>query len=316
MKDELLFLLEKYDFVSGETLAEKLGVSRAAIWKQIESLRRLGYEVESIRNKGYRLISKPDVPYSMEIVRNLDTKVIGRKLYYFKKLPSTNLFARELIDQKVNNGSVVVADVQTHGRGRKDRTWFSPTGGLWFSVIIYPDIPPRKSMMLTMAASLGVVDGIKTITGIVPIIKWPNDVIIKGKKVCGILTEIDAEIDRINFAIVGIGLNVNNTLPIDFSKYATTLRQERGSKVSRVQLLRSILKSFDEQYEKLARGKYDDIRKNWLSFSQIIGKHVRVHEGSIRLEGIVDDVDEDGSLILKNDDGIHRVLSGHVEVLL
>ena len=316
MNDELLFLLEKYDFVSGETLAEKLKVSRAAIWKQIESLRRLGYEVESIRNKGYRLISKPDVPYSMEIVRNLDTKVIGRKLYYFKKLPSTNLFARELIDQKVSNGSVVVADVQTHGRGRKDRTWFSPTGGLWFSVIIYPDIPPRKSMMLTMAASLGVVDGIKTIASIVPRIKWPNDVLIKGKKVCGILTEIDAEIDRINFAIVGIGLNVNNTLPTDFSKYATTLRQECGSKVSRVQLLRSILKSFDEQYEKLARGKYDDIRKNWLSFSQIIGKHVRVHEGSISLEGIVDDVDEDGSLILKNDDGIHRVLSGDVEVLL
>ena len=316
MNDELLFLLEKYDFVSGETLAEKLKVSRAAIWKQIESLRRLGYEVESIRNKGYRLISKPDVPYSMEIVRNLDTKVIGRKLYYFKKLPSTNLFARELIDQKVSNGSVVVADVQTHGRGRKDRTWFSPTGGLWFSVIVYPDIPPRKSMMLTMAASLGVVDAIKTITGIVPRIKWPNDVLIKGRKVCGILTEIDAEIDRINFAIVGIGLNVNNTLPTDFGKYATTLRQECGSKVSRVQLLRSILKSFDEQYEKLARGKYDDIRKNWLSFSQIIGKHVRVHEGSISLEGIVDDVDEDGSLILKNDSGTHRVLSGDVEVLL
>lgn len=316
MKDELLSLLEKYDFVSGETLAEKLGVSRAAIWKQIESLRRLGYEVESIRNKGYRLISKPDIPYSMEIVRNLDTKFIGRKLYYFKKLPSTNLFARELVDQKVSNGSVVAADVQTHGRGRKDRTWFSPTGGLWFSVIIYPDIPPRKSMMLTMAASLGVVDAIKTITGIVPLIKWPNDVLIKGKKVCGILTEIDAEMDRINFAIVGIGLNVNNTLPKDFVKYATTLRQECGSKVSRVQLLRSILKSFDEQYEKLARGKYDDIRKNWLEFSQIIGKHVRVQEGSIGLEGIVDDVDEDGSLILKNDDGIHRVLSGDVEVLL
>jgi BirA family biotin operon repressor/biotin-[acetyl-CoA-carboxylase] ligase len=316
MKDELLSLLEKYDFVSGETLAEKLGVSRAAIWKQIESLRRLGYEVESIRNKGYRLLLKPDIPYSMEIVRNLDTKVIGRELHYFKKLPSTNLFARELVDRTVSNGSVVVADVQTHGRGRKDRIWFSPTGGLWFSVIIYPDIPPRKSMMLTMAASLGVVDGIKTITGIVPRIKWPNDVIIKGKKVCGILTEIDAEMDRINFAIVGIGLNVNNTLPTDFGKYATTLRQECDGKVSRVQLLRSILKSFDEQYEKLARGKYDDIRKNWLSFSQIIGKQVRVDDGATRIEGIVKDVDEDGSLILKTDGKIHRVLSGDVEVLL
>ncbi len=315
MKDEILSLLEKYDFVSGETLAEALGVSRAAIWKQIEYLRRLGYEVESIRNKGYRLISKPDVPYSMEIVRNLDTKVIGRKLYYFKKLPSTNLFARELVDQKVSNGSVVVADVQTHGRGRKDRTWFSPTGGLWFSVIVYPDIPPRKSMMLTMAASLGVADAIKTITGIVPLIKWPNDVLINEKKVCGILTEIDAEIDRVNFAIVGIGLNANNKLPTDFNKYATTLRQERGSKVSRVQILRSILKSFDEQYEKLVRGKYDEIRKNWLSSSQIIGKHVCVQEGSIRLEGIVNDIDEDGSLILKSDSGIHRVLSGDVEVL-
>lgn len=316
MKDEILSLLEKYDFVSGETLAEALGVSRAAIWKQIESLRRLGYEVESIRNKGYRLISKPDVPYSMEIVRNLDTNVIGRKLYYFKKLPSTNLFARELVDQKVSNGSVVVADVQTHGRGRKDRAWFSPTGGLWFSVIVYPDIPPRKSMMLTMAASLAVVDGIKTITGIVPRIKWPNDVLIKGKKVCGILTEIDAEPDRINFAVIGIGLDVNNKMRVDLEKYATTLKLESGSNVSRVKLLRAILKSFDTSYGKLKEDKYDDILKSWLSSSQIIGKHVRVCEGEISLEGVVDDVDEDGSLILKSDSGIHRVLSGDVEVLL
>jgi len=316
MKDEILSLLEKDKVVSGEAFAEKLGVSRAAVWKQMEHLRRLGYKIEAIRNKGYRLLSKPDIPYPMEIVRDLNTQVIGRELYYFKKLPSTNLFARELIDKKINNGGVVVADVQTHGRGRKDRTWFSPLGGLWFSVILYPDIPPRKSMMLTMAASLSVVDGIKTITGLVPRIKWPNDVIIQGKKVCGILTEIDAEIDRINFAIIGIGINVNNTLRTDLGKCATTLRQEFGSEVSRVQLLRLVLKNFDEQYEKLVRGEYDDIRKNWLSSSQIIGKQVRVDDGAARIEGIVKDVDEDGSLILKNDEGIHRVLSGDVEVLL
>jgi BirA family transcriptional regulator, biotin operon repressor / biotin---[acetyl-CoA-carboxylase] ligase len=315
MKEEVLSLLEKSDIISGETLAEALGVSRAAVWKQIEALRRLGYEIDSIRNKGYRLLSKPDIPYSLEVVRDLNTKIVGRELYYFKKLSSTNLFARGLIDKKAKDGSVVVADMQTRGRGRKDRVWFSPTGGLWFSVILYPDIPPRKSMMLTMAASLAVVDGIIKITGIVPRIKWPNDVLIKGKKVCGILTEIDAEPDRINFAIIGIGLNVNNTLRADLNKYATTLKIGCDSNISRVQLLRAILKNFDEQYQKIMKCKYNDIRKSWLSFSQIIGKRVRVREGEITMDGIVNDVDEDGALILKKDEEFHRVLSGDVEVL-
>jgi len=314
MRDKLLGLL-KNDFISGESLAKSLGISRTAVWKQVKSLEKLGYEIESVKNKGYRLISRPDTTIPEEISVDLSTKIIGKEIHYFEKIPSTNQFAKELTNKSVKDGTIVVSDVQTQGRGRKDRTWFSPKGGLWFSVVIYPNIQPRKSMMLTMAASLAVVDGIKTITGIVPRIKWPNDVLIKGKKVCGILTEIDAEPDRINFAIIGIGLNVNNILKSDLEKHATTLKIESGSNVYRVKLLRSILKSFDKSYENIKEGRYDDIRKSWQSYSQLIGKSVRICEGEITLEGTINDVDEDGALILKNDERTYRILSGDLEVL-
>ncbi|MDH7517291.1 MAG: biotin--[acetyl-CoA-carboxylase] ligase [Candidatus Thermoplasmatota archaeon] len=314
MKNKILNLL-KNDFVSGEQIAKTLSISRTAVWKQINSIRKSGYEIESIKNRGYRLISRPDIPLPEEITDGLSTKIIGKETHYFKKISSTNDLARQLINKNAIDGTVIVSDIQTQGRGRKDRTWFSPTGGLWFSIILYPKLPPNKSMMLTMAASLSVVHGIKTTTGIIPRIKWPNDVLIKEKKVCGILTEIDAEIDKINFAIVGIGLNVNNTLQSDLSKHATTLKTEYGGKVSRVQILKSILKNFDEYYIEIQENKHDKIRENWLSSSQIIDKKVRINDGTKTIQGVVKNIDEDGSLILDVDNKTCRVLSGDLEYL-
>jgi len=206
---EILSLLEDAGFVSGEYIAEHLGVSRVAVWKQIKSLQNIGYEIESVKNKGYRLVSRPDIPIAEEVTLGLNTKVIGKDIYYFKSLSSTNMLAKKLIKDGVEEGAIVVSDIQLNGRGRKKRNWFSPEGGLWFSVVLYPHIPLERGMLLTMASSVAIVQGIKETTGLHPVIKWPNDLLINEKKVCGILTELDAEMDRINYAVIGIGINVN-----------------------------------------------------------------------------------------------------------
>ena len=315
MRVEILKLLGDGGFVSGEYIAEHLGVSRTAVWKQIKSLQNLGYEIESVKNKGYRLVSRPDIPIAEEVTLGLDTQVIGKDIYYFKSLPSTNLFAKKLVKDGVEEGAIVVSDIQLSGRGRKSRNWFSPEGGLWFSVVLYPHIPPERGMLLTMASSVAIVQGIKEATGLHPVIKWPNDLLINGKKVCGILTELDAEMDCINYTVVGIGINVNNQLSEDLQGKATSLIQETGSRVSRVKLLRSILKCFDENYSRLISGDYDFIRDSWFSHANIIGRNIRVHGEKTILKGVVSSVDESGCLILDTKDGSVRVVSGDVEYL-
>lgn len=315
MRVEILKILSDAGFVSGEYIAKHLGVSRTAVWKQIKSLQNMGYEIESIKNKGYRLVSRPDIPIAEEVTLGLDTKVIGKDIYYFKSLPSTNLFAKKLVIDGVKEGAIVVSDIQLNGRGRKSRTWFSPEGGLCFSVVLYPHIPPERSMLLTMASSVAIVQGIKEATGLHPVIKWPNDLLINGKKVCGILTELDAEMDCINYTIIGIGINVNNQLNEDLQEKATSLIQEVGSRVSRVKLLRSILKCFDENYSRLISGDYDFIRDSWFSHANIIGRNIRVHGEKTILKGVVSSVDKSGCLILDTKDGSVRVVSGDVEYL-
>jgi len=195
------------------------------------------------------MISQSASSFSKEI-QELNTKRIGRIIYHFKTIDSTNSFAKKLVNQGVKEGAVVVSDVQLSGRGRKDRTWSSPEGGLWFSILLYPNISPQSGMLITMASSIAVAQGIKEITGLNPEIKWPNDLLINGKKVCGILTELDAKGDNIRYSVVGIGLNVNNPLEEELRDTATTLKQEFSNHVSRLELLKSILRNFDENEEK------------------------------------------------------------------
>ena len=315
MKEKLLESLSTNHFISGEKLAEKIGVSRTAVWKQIKSLKNLGYQIESIKNKGYRLVTNPDIPIPEEILKNLDTQIIGKKIIYFKEISSTNSYAKKIIDKKTPEGTVIIADVQTDGRGRKNRFWVSPTGGLWFSVILYPNIPPERGMLVTMTASVAVAQAIKNITDLDPVIKWPNDVLINGKKVCGILTEIDAEMDKINYSIIGIGVNVNNKIEKNLEKIATSLNQEKGLDVSRLKLIQSILKNFDENYMELKKGNIQRIRKLWFSYANIINKKIRVTGENEVNSGVVVDVDESGCLILDTAHGKLRIVSGDVEFL-
>ncbi|MEA3457647.1 MAG: biotin--[acetyl-CoA-carboxylase] ligase [Candidatus Thermoplasmatota archaeon] len=315
MRDKILYLLSGGDFVSGEKLAEHLDVSRTAIWKQIKNLKELGYEIETIKNKGYRLVSRPDIPIAEEITSGLDTKIVGKEVHYFKSLSSTNLYAKKLVEDGATEGTIVVADIQTSGRGRKDRKWSSPKGGLWFSVILYPHIPPHHGMLVTMLSSVSIAQGIREVTGLSSVIKWPNDLLLNGKKVCGVLTELDAEMDRINYTVVGIGINVNNLIDEKLQNTAISLIQKNGSKISKVKLLRSILKYLDENYNRLLSGDYGSIRDLWFSHANIIGKRIRIKGEKTVIEGTVSNVDDSGCLILDTGNRITRIVSGDVEYL-
>jgi BirA family biotin operon repressor/biotin-[acetyl-CoA-carboxylase] ligase len=316
MRIEILKLLTEEKIVSGESLAKKLNVSRTAIWKQIKILQKYGYKIETVKNKGYRLISRPDVPIFEEITEGLNTKVIGKKIYYFKTIDSTNIYAKKLVKNGIEQGTIVVSDIQNSGRGRKNRSWSSPKGGLWFSVILYPNIPPQKAMLVTMASSVAVAQGIIETTGLTPMIKWPNDLLINNKKVCGILTELDAEMDKINYSIVGIGINVNNEVDDSLKDVATSLYKLTKANISRVKLLRSIIKNLDKNYSKLIDKDYSSIRENWISCSDIIGRRVQISDEKSVVDGLVTDVDENGCLILNTSKETVRVVSGDLTILI
>jgi len=315
MNDKLISFLKENEFVSGEILAKNLDISRTAVWKQIKSLKEMGYEIESVKNKGYMLVSKPDIPLPEEVKAGLNTKIIGKKIIYFKKIDSTNLYCKSLVKENGDEGIVVVADIQEKGRGRKSRMWSSPFGGLWFSIILRPEIPPQNAMILTMAASVSIVEAIKEVSDLKPIIKWPNDILISNKKICGVLTELDAEIGKINYAIVGIGLNVNNLIKKDLQDIASSLKNESNEYISRVDFLKNILEKFDSNYDYVRSFDYKKIRDLWFSYANIVGKKIRVNREKDIVLGTVSDVDETGCLIIKNDKGFEKIITGDVTFL-
>jgi BirA family biotin operon repressor/biotin-[acetyl-CoA-carboxylase] ligase len=315
MNFDIIHLLNDKDFISGEIISKHLNISRTAVWKKIQILKEMGYTIESIKNRGYRLISRPDIPIPEEVLYELGTDIIGKKIYYFKSIPSTNLFAKELIKEKAEEGTIVVADIQTKGRGRKDRSWYSPSGGLWFSLILYPNIQTQYAMLVTMTTSVSIVQAINELTGLSPVIKWPNDLLLEGKKICGILTEIDAEMDRINYSVVGIGINVNNYIEKELQDKASSINKIYNSKISRVKLLRLILKYFDNNYFKLCSRDYKYIRDLWFSYTDIIGRNVRLKGENTEFDGVVVDIDDTGCLIMKTKENKIRVVSGDLEFI-
>jgi len=315
MREKILSLIEKKDFTSGEYIAKNLNISRTSVWKHIKSLEKLGYTFESKKNKGYRLISRPDKPIPEELSINLKTDIIGKKIHYFEKITSTNHIAKKLIEKKVTEGTIVISDIQTKGRGRKNRDWSSPKGGLWFSVILYPNIPPEKGMLITMTFSVAIAKSIEDLMGIKCVIKWPNDLLIDGKKVCGVLTELDAEIDQINNAIVGIGINVNNKIEPSLKDVAISIKQKIGSDISRVKLLGSILENLDKEYLKLVNNDFESIRKKWFSYSNIIGRKICVNQEDNIFKGVVKNIDSSGCIILDAGKDIVRVVSGDIKYI-
>ncbi len=288
-------------------MASKLGITRAAVWKQIRNLRRNGYEIEASTRKGYHLTYKPDLLDANLISSGLKTKWLGKDLCSFLEVNSTNETARSLTSS-CQNGTVILAETQTRGRGRLSRPWSSPPGGIWMSLVLKPEMPLAEVYQINMAVSVAVSRAIFSLLGLKAGIKWPNDLLIQERKICGILMEISAEVGRLDYAVVGLGINAN----VELSRFpeewrATSLSHELGREVSRVDLIQEILLEIEEAYGKMGSR---EIYEEWRSRSVTIARAVRINSNSGDLVGVVEDLAEDGALLLKTENGCQRVLAG------
>lgn len=304
--------------VSGAELSQELGISRAAIWARIEELRQLGYEIEASPVLGYRLVSSPDVLHADDLLARLGkTKVVGRDIRVFEQTTSTNDVVEKLARDGVKEGVVVFAESQTKGRGRLGRVWTSPTRkGLWFSILLRPDLRPQETTQLTVAAATALWRAIHEETGLAPEIKWPNDILIRGRKVVGILTELSAEVDRVKHVTLGVGVDVNlaaNEFPVELRKIATSLRIESGELVSRADLATTILRELDRDYARVCAGKFSEVADEWEEHCSTIGQRVVISMGDRRLRGRAESLDDDGALRLRTEHGrLERIIGGDV----
>jgi BirA family transcriptional regulator, biotin operon repressor / biotin---[acetyl-CoA-carboxylase] ligase len=306
--------------ISGSELAQKAGISRAAIWARIEELRFLGYEIEASPHEGYRLRSAPDALHADDLHSRLGkVRVVGRDIRVFHETTSTNDVTEKLARDGVKEGAVVFAESQTKGRGRMGRHWVSPRAkGLWFSVLLRPKLRPMEATRLTIAAATALCRAIHAKTEISPQIKWPNDVLIRGKKIAGILTEMRAELDHVNYLVLGIGVDVNvsmSDLPSEVRKTATSLKIEAGHAIDRAEMAIAILKELDRDYSRIAAGDFETVADEWEELCSTIGRDVRITVGDRVLQGRAESLDSDGALLLRTQHGrLERVIGGDVSL--
>lgn len=315
-----LFRRTRDGFVSGEELSVALGVSRTAIWKHIKSLKTLGYQIDAVPSQGYRLVSSPDILIPAEIAAGLSTRIIGSELVCFHETDSTNTVAFRLAEDGGAEGTVVIAESQKKGKGRLGRHWISPPGvNLYCSIILRPPILPLNASQLTFLSAVAVARAIAKTTTLAPCIKWPNDVLVNGRKVAGLLNEMSAETEKVNFVILGIGVNINmarEDFPADLRHPASSLLLESGKPVSRTAFIRSLLENLEELYELYLAEGYPPVREAWLSSCNMLGRRVRVTFHERETEGVATGIDEEGALLVQRDDGkVERVLAGDVSIL-
>lgn len=321
-REELIRIFKESgnQFVSGEQLSKRLGCTRAAVWKHIEELRQEGYCFEAVRKTGYRLISSPNLLTPEEISYGLKTKRIGQHIEYRQKVDSTQSVARELADGGAPEGFIVVADQQESGRGRLGRNWYSPSGaGIWMSMILRPNLELAMSPQITLLSAVAIIRAIRKVVDVDAMIKWPNDILINNKKVCGILSEMNAEWDRVSYIIVGIGVNVNtqkDDFPEELQEKATSLALEFGHPISRAELVREICMRFEELYDLYLEHGFAPIKHLWESYAAFIGKKITVHAMDETSEGIFLGIDENGVLLLQTSDGIiKKIYSADLPVI-
>lgn len=302
--------------VSGAELSQKLGVSRAAVWARIEELRSLGYEIEASPHLGYRFLSAPDLLHADDMLSRLgQTKVVGRDIRVFESTTSTNDVIEKLAHDGVKEGVVVFAESQTRGRGRLGRKWMSPAGkGLWFSVLLRPELAPQAITQLTVASAAALRRAIASQTGLEPEIKWPNDLLLSGKKVSGILTELSAELDRVKHVILGIGVDVNlnaSDFPLELKDTATSLKAEVGRALSRAELAVAILRELDADYARVVNGEFAAVADEWEAHCTTIGRVIAIRAGDRQVRGRAESLGEDGALLLRSEHGhLERVVGG------
>lgn len=320
-EDILRRLRDAQDYVSGQALCEYYGVSRTAVWKAIRQLEKDGYVIEALNNKGYRLVSKEDADIfsKVEIESHMDTAWIGKKLVFYKETGSTNLDAKVLAESGENSGALVVADMQTAGRGRRGRGWVSPAGkDIYMTLMLRPQCRPENASALTLVMALAVLEAIQEIIPQSCGIKWPNDIVINNKKVCGILTEMSAELDGIHYVVIGVGINVNQTqLAEDIRDKATSLYLESGEQINRSRLVARVMHYFEEEYA-LFEHNWDltNLAEKYNGFLVNRDREVRVLDPQGEYNGIARGINEKGELIVErtSDGQIMHVYAGEVSV--
>ncbi len=322
MRARILKLLrqQSQDYLSGEEISRQLAVSRTAVWKHIQELKNHGYEIEAHPRKGYRLKSRPDLLLPEEIRAGLATQLLGKQIVHFYDTSSTNNEAKRLASDDAVEGTIVVSEAQTLGRGRLNRGWFSPHGGgVWVSVILRPPFPPQEAPKCTLMAAVATVEAIREASGLNCGIKWPNDILWQGRKLVGILTEMSAEMDAINFVVMGIGINVSlreSDFPEELRNIGASVSMGAEREVSRVELLQKLLERLEYWYQVVKQEGFEPVLEAWRRESVTLGQPVRVLAGEETYDGVAEELVEDGSLLVRTENGLRRVLAGDVSLRL
>ena len=316
--DVLKILKESEGFVSGQLICDRLDVSRTAVWKIIKKLRDEGYNIEAVQNKGYLLKEQADILNEAELISGLDCEWIGKSIYYYSKTDSTNNCIKRLAEKGEKHGTLAVADLQEAGKGRRGRGWFSPPGtGIWMSLLLRPEFEPECASMLTLVAAMAVASAVRDIVGLEAGIKWPNDIVVNGKKICGILTEMSVEADYINYIVCGIGINVNHTeFPEDISSTATSLAIEKGMTLNRMTIIADVCRNFEKYYAMFLETR--DMTSFIEEYNNILvnrNSEVRVLDPKGQWCGMALGINPKGELMVEKEDGsITEVYSGEVSV--
>lgn len=305
--------------VSGEEISKQLEVSRTAIWKHIQSLKNEGYSIESVPKKGYILLESPNRLFPQEILTHLKTKWVGHSICYKELIDSSNNLAKKLANDGCEDGMIVVAEEQGAGKGRLSRGWISPFAkGIWFSIVLKPPFLPEEAPKCTLLAAVAVVKAINKIKGVEAAIKWPNDILLLGKKLVGILTEMSAEFGHINYVVIGIGINTNATpedYPEEVRPLAVSVADAATEPFTRVELLADILKNMEELYEMVLQEGFKPVLEEWRKYSCTLGQAVKVIAPDKTYFGTAVDIDEEGLLIVRKEDGVEeKVVAGDVSI--
>ncbi len=305
MQEKIIqFLKESDGYISGEEISHKLKMSRAAIWKHMQDLRAKGYEIAAVPHLGYQLVSSPDKLLAFEVGQDLNTKIIGKNIVLKESVASTMDEAFQLGMEQCPEGTVVAAEYQSKGRGRLGRGWVSPKArGLYFSFVLRPSLPLNQLAQLTLMSAVALAEAIEEASGLKPSIKWPNDVLVNGQKIAGILTELRAESDQVKFVVVGIGLNVNAG-PQQLVAGATSLKMAAGQNFDRLIVFQTVLRALDQGYAKLLRHDFASVMRAWKSRSSTLHHRVRISDPAGSIEGEAIDLDEDGALLVRKTNGI------------
>ena len=319
VKIATLLKSHRTEYLSGQDISESLKLSRAAVWKHVKKLQSLGYKIDSRPKIGYRLTKTTELPLPWEISDGLETTLFGKRIYYFDTINSTQNFATELASKPYENGSVVIAEKQTHGRGRLSRKWTSPSGGIWMSVILYPEFEISASTLFPILTSLALAIAIEKVLKIKPKLKWPNDLTIDDKKVAGILVDASIESGKIEHLIIGIGINfkinvkeIERTLKNTGNYYGITTLVNKENKTNPSQIVQVFLLELEGLHGLLLEGNFEYIIKQWTKRSSTIGKMISMTSSTGTTQGIAVKIDKDGALVLSSKGKNQRVLAGDI----